>query len=56
MHLLLEEAEIVDSLYFKGNLSAKGLPRLRLFFLSCFGQLGWAFFMAGPGSVAAGYL
>lgn len=56
MHLLLEEAEIVDSLYFKGNFTAKGLPRLCLFFLSSFGQLGWDFFMAGPGSVAASSL
>lgn len=56
MHLLLEEAEIVDSLYFKENLSAKGLPRLCLVFLSCFGQLGWDFFMAAPGSVAASCL
>lgn len=27
MHLILEEAEIVNSLYFKGNLSVDGLPR-----------------------------
>lgn len=39
MHLVLEEAEIVNSLYFKGNLSVEGLPRSRSGF--CVGLVCW---------------